>query len=219
MSRRKIGIFGGTFNPVHIGHLRIAEEVGEMLGLDLVLFLPSFDPPFRKSGLVSFRHRLAMVRLATAGNPLFGVSDIESKCPGKSYTARTLELLREKHGGDRLMFIMGSDTFLDMPRWYRPEKVLEAVDLVVIPRPPAGIVHLAGSPLLDREQKDKIMALSGRKKISLSMRGGRKIIVAAVTPLHISATVIRGLIRQGRSVKYLLPQKVESYIISNRLYG
>ncbi|GBD98637.1 nicotinate-nucleotide adenylyltransferase [bacterium BMS3Abin07] len=218
MALKKIGLYGGTFNPIHVGHLRSAEEVMEILGMDEILFVPSFNPPFPKRGLASFRHRLNMVKIAIRDNPSFGVSDIESGIPGKSFTAHTIEELNRKLHGCRLYFIMGADTFLDLPGWYKPDRLFALVDLVVMLRPPFDIAQLKQSPFLDSNQQERLAAMKQRIKISVVSGFKKKVIFLKTTLLDISATNIRTLIKKGRSVKYLLPQRVESYIISNKLY-
>jgi|COG998Drversion2_1049125.scaffolds.fasta_scaffold10064_2 nicotinate-nucleotide adenylyltransferase len=219
MKKKRIGILGGTFNPVHMGHLRTAEEVKENLALDEVHFIPSFNPPFAKHGLASFSDRLKMVRTAIRGNPFFAVTDIESKIPGRSYTAHTIHAFMREHPKDRIFFIMGADTFLELPKWYKPEEVIGKVEVVVILRPPYNIERLMKIPFLKREQRNKLKSVESRKKVSLLTNvGKRRIVFLRTTPLDISATYIRNQIKKGKSVKYLLPQKVESYIISNKLY-
>ncbi len=212
-------MFGGTFNPVHLGHLRAAEEVMELLKLHRVMFVPAFSPPFNKTSLVPFEHRMKMVRLAISGNSAFTVSDIESRITGRSFTALTLERLKTSRSKDRFFFIMGADAFLELPKWYRPERVLELADLAVLMRPPLDIKALHKSPLIHKDDKKKLIPGDGRSKISLrTYSSGRRIILLRTTPLDISATRIRSIIRRGKSAKYLLPERIESYIISNKLY-
>ena len=115
----KLGLLGGTFNPIHLAHLRIAEEAREAAGLDQVLFIPAADPPHKPlAGDVSFELRAAMVQWAIAANPAFGFSDIEARRGGKSYTVDTLTALRTARPGDELHFIIGSDSFLELGLWH-----------------------------------------------------------------------------------------------------
>jgi nicotinate-nucleotide adenylyltransferase len=217
--KKKIGIFGGTFNPIHIGHLRTAEEVREVLSLDEILFVPTFSPPFEKRFLAHFKHRLEMVRLAIKDNPSFFVSDIESQIPGKSYSAHTVEALAGEYG-EKLFFIMGADAFIEFPKWYLPEKIVDAVDLVVVLRPPYNIDSLIKSPFVNDAQSEKLKSIEKRRKVTIrSTIGNKRMIFLRTTPLDVSATKIRTMIKKGKSINYLLPQRVESYIISSKLYS
>ncbi len=217
--KKRIGIFGGTFNPIHIGHLRTAEEVKEILSLNEVLFVPSFKPPFERRSLAHFSHRLKMVRIAIRDNPAFSVSDIESKMPGKSYSIHTVEALIKEYGR-RLFFIMGADAFIEFPNWYLPDKIAGAVDMVVFLRPPYKTGSLIKSPFMNDAQSEKLASIEKRKKVTLkSTIGNNRMIFLRTTLLDVSATNIRNMIKRGQSVNYLLPQRVESYIISNKLYS
>ena len=216
--KKKIGIFGGTFNPIHIGHLRTAEEVKEILSLDEILFVPSYNPPFEKRLLAHFNDRLKLVRIATRDNPSFSVSDIESKIHGKSYSIHTVEALIREYGR-KLFFIMGADAFVEFPKWYLPGKIIEAVDMVVVLRPPYQADRFMNSPFVNDAQSEKLRSIEKLKKVTIKPKIGRKrLIFLRTTPLDVSATKIRTMIKRGKSVNYLLPQRVESYIISNKLY-
>ncbi len=216
--KKKIGIFGGTFNPIHIGHLRTAEEVKEILFLDEILFVPSYNPPFEKRLLAEFNDRLKMVRIATRDNPAFSVSDIESKIHGKSYSIHTVEALIRQYGRN-LFFIMGADAFIEFPNWYLPGKIIKAVDMVVVLRPPYHVSRFMKSPFVNNAQSAKLKSIEKRKKVTFKPIVGRKrLIFLRTTPLDVSATRIRDMIKRGKSVNYLLPQRVQSYIISNKLY-
>ncbi|MDP2166980.1 MAG: nicotinate-nucleotide adenylyltransferase [Thermodesulfovibrionales bacterium] len=212
----KLGIFGGTFNPVHYGHLRAAEEVRQRLGLMKVIFMPAGNPPLKSADLQPGAHRLEMTKRAVSSNPRFEVSDIECRGKGKSYSVDTMKSLRSLYPGDRLFFILGADAFLDLPHWKSPMEVVGLSDFAVIPRHPYGIEDTLSSPYL----KDG-GACAGDTKAGLfksTLLGGRSVFFLTVTNIDISSTMIRKLISAGRSVKYLLPEEVESYIISNRLY-
>lgn len=217
MTRRKTGIFGGTFNPIHYGHLRAAEEAGEALGLEKILFIPSGNPPLKVNDLAPSVDRYEMVRLAIETNKLFHISDAEIRRTGKSYTLETILSLRETYRDDQLYLILGIDSFLEMPSWYHPERLMELTDFVVISRPGYDFKSLG---LQLNAVKDVLHQLDCREmEIYRPGPGNRgRIILLNVSPLDISATGIRRLVREGKSVKYLLPEAVESYIISNRLY-
>lgn len=215
----KIGVLGGTFNPIHYGHLRAAEDAREMLSLDRILFVPSANPPLKKEGVADASHRYDMVKLSIAGNRFFEALDIEYTSPGKSYTVITLEKLSKLYAGAELFFIVGIDAFLDIPNWWKPEELLSVVNFVVLSRPGRKFMELRSSPYLE-EQKTFLDKLdSGKlKEHTVKLRTGKTASLLSVTPFFISSTDIRERRNKGMSVKYLLPEAVESFIISNRIY-
>ncbi|HYQ48635.1 MAG TPA: nicotinate (nicotinamide) nucleotide adenylyltransferase, partial [Thermodesulfovibrionales bacterium] len=148
MQRRimKLGIFGGTFNPIHFGHLRVAEDVRETAGLDRIIFIPSGTPPLKTNDIAPARQRLAMTQLAIKGNPFFGTLDIECRSRQKSYTVRTMERLQKLYPDDRLFFMLGIDAFLDIPNWHRPDMLVEQTDFMVLSRPGSRFIDLSSSP-------------------------------------------------------------------------
>lgn len=217
----KIGIFGGTFNPIHIGHLRAAEEVRERLGLTKIIFVPAKNPPLKKEDIIEPCHRYRMIELAISGNNFFKISDIEYKRTGKSFTVDTLNELRIIYTDAELYFILGIETFLDIPNWWEPDKLVRLTDFIIISRPPFRFVDLTSSPylyisrkVLERIDKGNIESYIAKLKKDRN----RKIIALKIPLIEVSGTEIRRLVREGRSIKYLLPETVESYIISNRLY-
>lgn len=200
----RIGIMGGTFDPVHTGHLIIAQEVGWRLELDRVLFMPAANPPHKQHQHVTPDHcRLEMVRLATAGNSLFEVEPYEIERGGLSYTATTLEALRERFGPSsqtELYFIIGADAVADLLSWYRPERVLELTRLAVVARPGYDL------PLARLQ--------AGLPQFDLSER-----FVGVEVPLiQIAANEIRTRVQQGAPITYLVPASVEAYIHREGLY-
>ena len=214
---RKVGIFGGTFNPIHFGHLRAAEEVREKLNLAKILFIPSCNPPLKDSDLAAAEYRYEMVRASVGANPFFEISDIECRLLGKSYTVETVRALQELSPEDTFSLILGIDSFLDIPAWYQPDVLLGMTDFVVISRPGfrfSGLSAMiaAEAPLLNELDEGRLEMHKAR------MRSGREAVLLNITPLNISATAVRRLVSEGRSIKYLLPESVESYIISNNLY-
>lgn len=215
----KTGIFGGTFNPIHYGHLRAAEEIRTMFGLERIFFIPSGNPPLKRKDLAEARHRHKMVRMAVRGNPYFEVLDIECKRPGKSYTVNTLELLLMEYTDADFYFMAGIDAFLDIPNWREPEKVLSLTNFIVLSRPGNNFEDLLGSPYLDIK-KTGLAGLdkSGRESCRTTLQNSKKVFLVKVTPIGISSTDIRKSVKKGSSIKYLLPENVESYIISNGLY-
>lgn len=217
MGGGKIGILGGTFNPVHYGHLRVSEEVREHMGLEKILFIPSGNPPLKDMELAAAEYRYEMTRLAIEANPFFEISDIECKKTGKSYTVDTLIALREMYPGKKFHFILGIDAFLDIPLWYHPEKLLELTNFVVVSRPGFGFTRLSSQVAVDAEAFSALE--SGNLEVYRTvLENGGEVFLMNVTPLDISATAIRKLVKQGMSIKYLLPESVESFIISHKLY-
>ncbi|MCL5022084.1 MAG: nicotinate-nucleotide adenylyltransferase [Nitrospirae bacterium] len=214
----RIGIMGGTFNPIHYGHLRVSEEVREGIGLGKVLFVPSGNPPLKARDLAPAEHRFEMARRAVATNPHFELSDIECREQKKSYTVETLAALRAMHPGKEFYFILGIDSFLEIPSWHRPEKLLELTNFVVVSRPGFSFSTVAPWVRADLSLLSSLDT-SGRAVFKGSLRNGRDVYLMNVTSLPISATTIRGLIRKGKSVKYLLPESVEYFIISHKLYS
>lgn len=215
----KLGIFGGTFNPIHFGHLRVAEEVREIAGLDKVFFIPSGNPPLKKEDIAPARHRYAMTELAARNNPAFAVLDLECMSGQKSYTAKTLEKLRGLYPDERLYFIVGIDAFLDIPNWYKPEQLLGLAHFLVLSRPGCRFSDLSASPYISVSREIVRKLDKGiMSSYATNLRNGNEALLINVSPVTISATDIRSRIKQGKSLKYLLPAEVESFIISHKLY-
>lgn len=216
----KIGIYGGAFNPVHYGHLRTAEEVHGLLSLDRVLFMPSGRTPFDKPELESAQHRYEMVRRAVKGNRHFAVSDLEVRRRGRSYTVDTVKELRNKLRGSDLYFILGIDAFLDLPGWKQPDILVRHASLVVISRPGYTFSGLESSPYLRGASRRTLRALDEAEidQCSFRLSENSSIYLCNVTGLNISASQLRHLVTSGKNIKYLLPDSVKSYIISNNLY-
>lgn len=196
-------MFGGTFNPVHLAHLRVAEEAAEALGLDRVLFVPARIPPHKASAEVAPpAERLAMVRDAVAGNPRFEVSDLELRREGPSYSVDTLAALRAGLGAaDRLWFLLGADAFREIHTWRRFAEIFRAADLAVLRRPP-DLDPLPPPPGLGAELEP---TRDGYRHAS-----GREVRFVPVTPLDISSTRIRRALQEGRSIRYLVPEGVRA---------
>lgn len=212
----KIGILGGTFNPIHHAHLRIAEAVRENLGLDQVLFIPAASPPHKlMRGELPFEVRCELVRLAIADNPAFRLSTIEGEREGKSYSIDTLRLLREQRPDDEFHFIIGSDSFLDLGSWHQYDAIFGYSAIVVVGRPDAEVADLAAA-LPETVRGDFIPDISGNR---LMHRSGNPVYYMGDCLLDISSTRIRELVRQGRSIRYLVPPSVERYIKEQGLYG
>ena len=194
-----VGVFGGTFDPIHVAHLAVAEETREALGLERILFVPAAMPPHKVDRPVSApQHRFAMVELAIAGNPAFEVSRIELDRTGPSYTVDTLEALAAD-GRSELVLILSAEAFRDLRTWRRPERILELARLAVVPRdgyPDVGRAFLAEH---FPGHEDRAIFLSGPR-------------------LRLSATELRERAANGRSVRYLVPDAVAAYIGDHGLY-
>ncbi|MBO3275245.1 nicotinate-nucleotide adenylyltransferase [Pseudomonas schmalbachii] len=208
---RRIGLFGGTFDPVHIGHLRSALEVAELLELDELRLLPSARPPHRETPQVSAAQRLAMVELAVQGVEPLRVDDRELRRDKPSYTIDTLESLRGELGEQvPLYLLVGWDAFCGLPTWHRWEELLEHCHIVVLQRPDAD----SEAP---EALRDLLAARSVADPAALSGAGGQ-IAFVWQTPLAVSATQIRAVLAQGRSVRFLVPDAVLNYIEAHGLY-
>lgn len=207
-----LGILGGTFNPIHLAHLRVAEEAREALALERVLFIPSADPPHKTRGLAPASHRLAMARLATASNPAFEVQDLELRRPGPSYTVDTLRELRAAHPGRRLWFVIGADAFAELETWHRPDELLALASLAVIPRPGSAERPLAD--LLPPQLRKGLRATPS----GLEHPSGQEVRAVPVSALAISATDLRWRVARGASIRYLVPDSVADYIEKHGLY-
>lgn len=210
-----IGLMGGTFNPIHLAHLRIAEEARESFGLDRLLFIPAADPPHKPlAGEVSYPQRCEMVRLAIAGNPGFELSDIEGQRGGKSYSIDTLHYFRTHHPADRLFFIIGSDSFFEIGLWHRYAEIFRLCNLIVVERPGRPVDDpLSALPVAIRGEFGYTSATH-----ELKHESGHSVLFLKGCPLDISSTEIRHLVAGGRSIAYLVPPAVETYINNQRIY-
>jgi nicotinate-nucleotide adenylyltransferase len=209
----RTAVLGGSFNPIHYGHLLLADEVLEELGLDRVLFVPAAAPPHKLlTALAPAPDRYAMVKLATADHPRFAVSDLELRRAGPSYTVDTLETLQS--AGDELHLLLGSETFLDLMSWRAPRRIAELARLVVVPR--------SGSAFdPDGAAAQKVLGAIGLSRFA-PVDGPRwpagAVVILHATSLPISASDLRRRAREGRSLAYRVPAVVSEYIESHRLY-
>jgi len=201
---RRVGILGGTFDPVHYGHLVIAEEVREALALDRVLFVPAAIPPHKLGlSITAAQDRAAMVELAVAGNAAFRVSRVELEREGPSYTADTLAALADDAARQKvareLYFILSTEALAALPTWHDPARILSLCNLAVVPRP--------GTPMPSApELEERFGAAAGR------------IFPVQTVPLAHSASAVRARVAAGQSIRYLVPPAVEQYIRDHRLY-
>jgi nicotinate-nucleotide adenylyltransferase len=203
MSRR-VGIFGGTFDPVHLGHLVLAEQCREQGRLDEVWFVPAAVPPHKQTQPISrFEQRVEMIELAIAGNVAFRVESIELERPGPNYTADTLEELKRRHPGTEFFLLIGSDSLSDLPMWYQPRRIVENAGLLVMLRaqyPPSGAEELRAALALPEEVPLRIEWVQAPPLIDIASRD------------------LRRRIAEGRSIRYLVPRAVEIYIAEKHLY-
>ncbi len=204
--QQELVLFGGTFDPVHNGHLIVARALAERQGFGRVVFVPAAQPPHKTPAEASATDRLAMLRLAISGEAVLDVSDIELTRAGPSYTLDTLRALRRRHGADtKLHWVIGADMLEDLPRWHRAGEVLAEADIIIAVRPP-----------WDR-RLDEVFSRLAKEFPPAQIERLRESVVS--TPLiDISSTEIRRLVRQGRSIHHLLPEPVGAYIAEHGLY-
>jgi len=195
---QRLAMFGGTFDPPHVGHLALAEWARERLALDRVVFVPAGRPPHKRGPRVSSAaHRLAMTRLAVRRNPAFEVSTVELRASGPSYTVDTLRRLREEGENDWWFLLVGSDSLDEFPTWREPQAILDLATLAVARRPSTSVE--TGPPGLPPGFRGRVIALGN--------------------PLfEVSSTLVRRRARVGHSIRYLVPDAVAAYIVEHRLY-
>lgn len=207
-----IGILGGTFNPIHYGHLRIAQETAEAFALSQVKFLPAAKPPLKTEPDVKPEQRAEMVQLAIAANPLFSLDTRELERNGPSYTIDTLISLRAEHPQDALCLIIGTDAFARFDQWHHSQQILDYCHLIVVSRPPVADVPLS-------EQLRKLLQIyQTQDTTQLSQHKHGLIAMHTVTALDISSSQIRSLVRAHQNPAYLCPETVVSYIQAQQLY-
>ncbi len=190
----RTGVFGGSFDPVHLGHLLVAEDARRRLGLDRVLFVPCPRPPHKRRRLAGFRHRVAMLRRALRGRPGLELSLVEDRRPGPHFTVDTLAELHRLYPGDRLFLLLGADQYAGMASWHEPDRLARLARIVVMTRP-----GTARPPLFAGHPAGRVRFLS-------------------VIPVDVSARLVRARLAKGSSVEYILPSSVLAYIKQHRLY-
>ena len=197
----RLGVFGGTFNPIHLGHLHIAQEFARLLSLDRVLLIPAATPPHKAAPeLADAADRLAMCRLAVQGHPVCRVSDTELRRGGKSYTADTLAELSAAYRGDRLFLLMGEDMFLTLQNWRQPERIWGAAEICAAPRSEHAEREM-------RAQKQRLESL------------GAAVHLCPSEFLPLSSSMVRRAAREGQSLAGMVPPPVERYIREKGLYA
>lgn len=212
----RLGILGGTFDPIHLGHLRLAEEVGEDLRLEKVYLIPAAMPPHKeRRPITPFHHRLRMIQLAAQDSPLLEALDLEGRRQGLSYSIETLRQFHELFGPDlELFFILGMDAFLEIETWRDYKRLFDYAHFVVIQRPgvPSGelksFLRSLGLSVPENEEEKAFVFPSGYS-----------LIYKEATLMDISSTMIREKVLAGKSIRYLVPEAVRTYIIENGLLG
>ena len=219
---QRLGLFGGSFNPIHNCHLTIAHHVHERMQLSQVLFIPTGNPPHKRNGsLAPANVRFEMVRLAIADSPLFIASDIEIQRKGKSYSIDTVRALQHHYGpSTELFFIIGLDAFLDFPTWREPQELLKICHFVVVPRPERSFQALSEMPLLPNLDPSALASLDtgAQKGLDIVVPSCPGITCLALPPCPTSASEIRRRVRSGLPLVNILPPPVESYILCHSLY-
>src|SRR6185437_789941 len=219
---QRLGLFGGSFNPIHNCHLTIAHHVHERMQLSQVLFIPTGNPPHKRNGsLAPANVRFEMVRLAIADSPLFIASDIEIQRKGKSYSIDTVRALQHHYGpSTELFFIIGLDAFLDFPTWKEPHELLKICHFVVVPRPERSFQALSEMPLLPNLDPPALASLDtgAQKGLDIVVPSCRGITCLALPPCPTSASEISRRVRSGLPLENILPPPVESYILCHSLY-
>ena len=191
----RLGVFGGSFNPIHLGHLLAAGDVRRQLRLDRVLFVPTCRPPHKRGPLAAYRHRLEITRLAISGQPGFELCQVEEERPGPSYTVDTLAALGSRYPGAALYLIIGSDQYREVSSWHRPDLLTGLARVVVVSRP------------------------GTRRPAPFPGHDPKRVLFRSVIPVAIAAAAVRARLAKGHSVRYMLPVAVSEYLKRHRLYG
>jgi nicotinate-nucleotide adenylyltransferase len=194
----RLGLFGGTFDPIHMGHLILAEACREACGLDRVWFVVAGEPPHKPGDRTSVADRLEMARIAIAGHPAFEVSELETRRPGPHYSVETLEEVRRERPEDDLFFLIGADSLADLPQWRQPERIVSMATVVVVDRPGVAIGPSSRWPDLGPD--------------------ARPFRMVTIPPIGIASSDLRRRAAEGRSIRYQVPRGVEAYIAAHSLY-
>ena len=214
-----IGVLGGTFNPIHLGHLRAAEEVCEILGLERMVFVPSAEPPHKEGAhgaIAPAELRCEWVARAIADNPRFALDRLEVERSGPSYSVDTLRSFADRLAPEKPVFVIGQDAFSEIETWRDPATLFTLAHFAVITRPPAGEGSLAGrlpARLAQHFDLDRQAEIGRHRSAATWIRWVR------ISALEVSSTEIRRRIREGRSVRYLLPEAVWREVIDSGIYA
>jgi nicotinate-nucleotide adenylyltransferase len=195
----RLGLYGGTFDPPHLGHLILAEACREACALDRVWFVVAGAPPHKPGERTPVADRLEMVRIAVAGHPAFEVSEIEAKGPGPHYSFQTLEAIRRDRPEDELFFLIGADSLADLPTWRQPGRIATLATIVVVDRPGFDPALRAAAPDLGP--------------------AARPIRHVPAPPIGVASHDLRRRVAEGRSIRYQVPRGVEAYIAAHGLYA
>lgn len=216
-----VGVFGGTFDPVHYGHLRIAEEIAELAGLREMRFVPAGIPRLRRGPEASLEHRVEMVRLAIEGNSRFILDEREVIRGGVSYSVDTLRELRQELGKDAVLcLVTGADAFIRLAEWHRWRELFELCHFIIAARPGhlLSTEDRVSSGALPQELEAECRDRWTASAESLKYASGGLIFTAQTTLLDISATAVRARVASGKSIRYLVPEGTRDYIAANDLY-
>jgi nicotinate-nucleotide adenylyltransferase len=194
----RLGLFGGTFDPIHMGHLILADACREACALDRVWFVVAGAPPHKPGDRTSVADRLEMVRIAIAGHPAFEVSELETRRPGPHYSVETLEEVRRQRPEDELFFLIGADSLADLPHWREPERIVSMATVVVVDRPGVELGLSSLWPDLGPDAKPFRLV--------------------TIPPIGIASNDLRRRVAEGRSIRYQVPRGVEAYIEAQGLY-
>ncbi|RMD45785.1 MAG: nicotinate (nicotinamide) nucleotide adenylyltransferase [Aquificota bacterium] len=207
-----IALYGGSFDPVHIGHLRIAEDIRETFSLRKVIFIPAYHSPLKPGSRASAEDRLNMLKLSIENNQYFDVDDIEIKRKGKSYTIDTILYYKEKIGYTPV-FIVGTDAFLTLHLWKEPSRLLKNANFIVAGRDKTSFYEVV------EYIKDYFPFVVLRKDTDIPKHEPSNVFYSDIRRLDVSSTEIRNRIKEGKSIKYLVLPEVEEYIFNKKLYG
>jgi len=217
-----IGLLGGTFNPIHNGHLHIARQVHSALHLDRIIFIPTGDPPHKSAmSLAPAHHRLEMVKRAIAPYPHFTASDHETRSAAVSYSVDTVtQFKKECPEGTELGFIVGLDAFLDFPNWRKVDQLLTLCHFIVCSRPGVAFTQLQAISFFPATPPSALQSLDQQDiaRLDVPLPSGKTVFLLSVAPCEVSASTIREHLALGRPISHWLPPTVESYIIQHRLY-
>jgi len=217
MAGCRIGILGGTFNPVHLGHIRAALEVKRRFRLEKVLFIPSSIPPHKRPmAVASPNDRLRMVGLACRGRKGLSASPIEIEAGGTSYSVLTLDKIRRRFAGGEIFFVLGVDAFLEIDTWRDYRRVLEQCHFIVVSRPGCDLAR--AHKVLQGSLASRMVELGQEESAEAPLPAGTRIFLVPIAALDISSTDIRRRARTGESLRGLVPRAVETYIRRHRLY-
>ncbi|HZN10422.1 MAG TPA: nicotinate-nucleotide adenylyltransferase [Blastocatellia bacterium] len=212
---RRVGVYGGTFDPVHRGHLRVAAAVVEAFGLERLLLVPAFVPPHKRRQAISAAyHRYAMIALATMDEPALCGSTIELEAPARPFTIETLHRLGAEDPEARLFFVMGADSFAEVTTWREHERILGGTDVIVAARPGVAV----GAGHLAPQLQTRVVDLRGGRRPAPEMLARPRVYLTDYVAEDVSATEIRAAVAAGRPVAGLLPEAVAGYIAKYNLY-